>query len=189
MMKLKDMIRISPHIPSPGETAVKNLLQQLNYNIKDPNFIDTPKRVAKMWNAFRNVEKPTLTTFPLKTRGGMIILKNHISWGYCPHHLLPVKYTFRIGYIPEDRVLGLSKLARIADWILTTLPLQEEIAPEIIDTITKAINPKGSGCIINGEHMCTRIRGVSSPCAEAISDIMQGMFLTDKSTRNEFINI
>ena len=169
------------------EDVLRSLVKKITDNPDSPNFKDTPSRVARMWAEFLSLPQPELTTFPLTTKGGMIILRNHESWGFCPHHLLPVKYTFRIGYLPEDRVLGLSKLARIADYTLTDLPLQEEIAPRIVNTLVGAINPKGAGCVVYGEHLCTRMRGVKSPCAEAISDIMWGLFLEDPKAREEFL--
>jgi GTP cyclohydrolase I len=177
----------------PDETkttlATEMLLKSLSFPLQDENFQETPARVSRMWHTFINHPKPKLTTFPLKGKGGMILLKNHKSWGFCPHHLLPVKYTFRIGYIPNKKVLGLSKLARIADHALTTLPLQEELAWTIVNQIIQSVNPKGAGCIVHGEHLCTRMRGVKSPCAEAVSDIMWGVFLTIPSAREEFLSL
>lgn len=157
--------------------------------LNGPNFIDTPKRVARAWKDFLNQPKPTLTTFPLEasTLGGMIVLKNHETWGFCPHHLLPVKYTFKIGYIPEQTVLGLSKLARIAEYVIRDLPIQEDVASRIVLTLKDAVEPKGIGVIIRGEHLCMKIRGVESPCAEAISTVMWGIFLTDNKAREEFM--
>ena len=94
-----------------------------------------------------------------------------------------------IGYIPEDRVLGLSKLARIGDWALRDLPLQEDIAPLIVSTIDSHLNPKGTGVVIEGEHFCTRIRGVRSTQAVTLTDCFSGLMLDDPRSRAEFLSL
>ncbi len=172
------------------QKATKVLLKELGFDLKDPNFRQTPERVKRMWTTFCTPEPFTPTTFPLKEKTrGIIILKDHVTWGFCPHHLLPVEYTFRIGYLPSDRVLGLSKLARLANSITSTMPLQEDIAPSVVNWLNQLLHPKGCGCTVHGKHFCTRIRGVQSPCAEAVTSVQSGIFLTDQSCRDEFLNL
>ncbi len=165
--------------------SVKKMLQGLN--LQGPNFQETPERVGRMFEEFRTLPRPKLTTFPLEGPPGLIAIKDHVSWGFCPHHLLPVKYTFKVGYIPHRQVLGLSKLARICDWTLTDLPLQEEIAYRVVKILEEELDPKGSGCILQGEHFCMRIRGVKSENCATISSYLKGMFLGDQSTKMEFL--
>jgi len=167
------------------EKTIKDLLRVLE--LEGPNFDETPERVARFYLTLREPDGIKLTTFPLEHKGGMIVLKNHVSYGMCPHHLLPVKYIFKIGYLPEDKVLGLSKLARLADFHLSDLPLQEDIPARIGIDVASCIKPKGVGVVLQGEHMCTRIRGVRSPCAEAVSTFMWGIFLEDSKARMEFL--
>ena len=171
------------------DDEVYRLIKGLGFDPLSPNFAETSTRVERMWNAFRNQQPPIMTTFPKKVEGGMLVMKNHQTWGFCPHHLLPVKYTFKIGYIPNKLVLGLSKLARVADWILKDMPLQEDIAGLVLAVITPLIKPKGAGCIVHGEHLCMRMRGVASPCAEAVSDEFYGVMLTEDSAREEFLSL
>jgi GTP cyclohydrolase IA len=168
------------------ESAIKLLIKGLGFQGTD--FDDSPQRVARMWDQFF-IPKPNMTTFEVKTPQGMICIKDHVCWGFCPHHLLPVKYTFKIGYIPQDRVLGLSKPARIAEWVLTSLPLQEDVPALVVDEINEVLTPKGAGCIVRGEHLCMQMRGVKSPCCYAISSNMSGCFLTEEATRLEFISL
>lgn len=158
------------------------------YDLKGPNFEDTPRRVSKMWdNFFKGDSELDIRTFPLQGPAGMIIFKDHEDWGFCPHHLLPVKYNFKIGYIPRGEVLGASKPLRIASKVLRSLPLQEDIGEEIVNTILKFIDVRGAGVVIKGEHLCMRMRGIESPCSSMITTFMYGDFLHDQSTREEFL--
>ena len=167
--------------------ATELFLQQ--YRLKGVNFEETLTRVSKMWDVFFGLKKPEMKSFPLEGKPGMIIVKDHIAWSFCPHHLLPVKYTFKIGYIPNKRVLGLSKPARIADWICTQLPLQEEIAYKVCEEIEQAIEPKGVACVVQGEHLCMRMRGVESDHSNAVSSFVSGVFLISEATRMEFMRL
>lgn len=170
------------------EECISRLL--IAHHCYGDNFTDTPKRVAAFYKNLLNMKMPDLRTFPLRGRPGMILLENYISWSLCPHHLLPVKYTFRIGYIPSKRVFGLSKPARIADYVCSKLMLQEEMPSEIIRIMEEALDStKGCGCIIKGEHLCMQMRGIKSPCVSAKSSFMSGVFLISEATRQEFISL
>jgi len=165
----------------------ENLLN--HYDLHGPNFDGTPERVQRMLNEFFNTPKPNMTTFPLEGKAGMIVVKDHTAWSFCPHHLLPVRYIFKIGYIPEERVLGLSKLARVADYVVTRLPLQEDAAEMVADIIEEAIHPKGIGVVVDGEHLCMKMRGVRSTNATAHSSFLTGCFLIEQSCREEFLSL
>lgn len=158
------------------------------YNLKGPNFDDTPLRVQKMWEKFFKGESTLeIRSFPLQGKAGMIIFKDHTDWGFCPHHLLPVKYTFKIGYIPNNKVLGASKPLRIANKVLRSLPLQEDIGSLLAKEIQKEIDAKGIGIVIKGEHLCMRMRGIESPNCTMVTTFMTGCFLEEQATREEFL--
>lgn len=170
--------------------STKDLIQAAGQDPDDTNFKGTPERVMRMWKEFFNLPQPKLTDFQLKEREGIVIVKDHLTWGFCPHHILPVEYHVTIGYLPRKKLaLGLSKPARIADWVCSQFPLQEEIAPRVCDLIEKAVEPMGVGCVVRGIHMCTRMRGVKSPCAEAITDCLKGGFLHETRMREEFFRL
>jgi len=172
------------------EDLTEDLIKRLGCDPCAPNFNDTPGRVARMWMEYIKTPFPELTTFPLTEREGLILVRDHKTWGFCPHHLLPVEYTITIGYLPRKGLaIGLSKPSRIADWVCAQFPLQEEIAPKICDLIDDSIEPNGVGCIVRGIHMCTRMRGVKSPCAEAVSDCLMGSFLHETRVRDEFFRL
>lgn len=160
-----------------------------HYNLIGDNFTDTPRRYLETLNSILKRPIPKMTTFPLRGKAGMILIKDYITWSLCPHHLLPVRYKFRIGYIPEDRVLGLSKLARIADYAMSFLPLQEDIPSMICDILDKELYPKGCGVLVHGEHLCMQMRGVESENTKAISTGLRGVFLTEASCREEFLTL
>lgn len=169
------------------EVLIAEQLKSLGFDESAPNFADTPKRVARLWKNFLTPPIYNMTDFPIRQKGGMIIVKNHECWSFCPHHLLPVRYVCKMAYIPEDKVLGLSKLAWIADDCMRFLPLQEELPSLIGKAIDEAIHPKGVGVVVHGEHLCMRMRGVESSHAEAVSTFMSGIFLTDHKAREEFL--
>lgn len=167
------------------EKAVENFL--LACDLKGPNFEETPKRVATLWYDFLNQSANHTKIFPLRTKPGMIILKGITIWGFCPHHLLPVKYNFKIGYIPVSTPLGASKPARLSHLCLSSLPLQEELPQMVVESIEKAIKCKGAGCVVTGEHLCMQMRGIKQPCSSMVTDYLSGCFLTDQSTKEEFL--
>lgn len=172
------------------KVLTKAFIRVLGFDPNSPNLKATPDRVARMWASFLKEEPLILKEFPLKGKGGLILVRNHKAWSFCPHHFLPVEFTFRIGYIPEQRkVLGLSKLPRIANQVLKSLPLQEEIAPAVGQKIIQAISPRGVGVIVEGRHFCMRIRGVSSPCSDAVTTFFSGDLLEEGPAREEFISL
>ena len=133
-------------------------------NLRGENFDDTPRRVAGVWDVFLNGEfskQPTMKFFSTKAKEP-IIMKNHITWGFCPHHLLPVRYTINLGYTPNGKAVGLSKLARLADYLISKLPLQEDLTVELATLLAKETNSKGVACAIKGYHLCYAIRGAKS---------------------------
>lgn len=168
-------------------TSLANLLNY--YSLRGPNFKDTPKRVTAFYDTLLKAKEPDLRTFPLRGKPGMILIKDYIAWSLCPHHLLPVKYIFKIGYIPSKVVLGLSKPARIADYVCSKLYLQEEMPYLVVKMIDDKLDTKGCGCILKGEHMCMQMRGIKSPCVSAVSSFMSGVFLISEATRQEFISL
>ena len=175
------------HCAQAVEELYDKLLGQLE--LRGPNFEETPYRAAKLWCELLEPKGYRITTFPLTTKAGMVVVKNHECWSLCPHHLLPVRYICKIGYIPEKEVLGLSKLAWIADDLMRKLPLQEELPAMIGRQIEELLNPKGVGVIVRGEHLCMRMRGVESSTAEAVSSYMSGLFLIEEKARKEFMDL
>lgn len=156
------------------------------YDLEGANFFETPRRVSQLWDTFLHQEKPILKTFPTENQE-MVLLKNYINWGFCPHHLLPIKYTFKIGYIPRDKVVGLSKLPKLADYYISKLPLQEDLPCWIANELNNLLNPLGCGCQVHGYHLCCAMRGIKSENMEFISTSLKGVMLFSGASQQEFL--
>lgn len=181
--------------------ACENLLESLfgDKILTDPNFADTPKRMAAMFSTlFTNpdlIEAQVLSyldkSFP-SSYGGMIILPEIKTVSFCPHHMLPVEYNLTIAYIPANksscdgrRVLGASKPERVAVKMAQRPILQEDYTMNLATVITKSIHPLGVGVIMQGFHSCMRLRGIKNPCANMITSEMTGAFFENDRTRQE----
>lgn len=146
------------------------------YDLRGEDFDGTPERVSRMWDTFFNEDTScNMVSFPTSKDAGIICIRDYHFWSFCPHHLLPVKYVAKIGYIPSRRAFGLSKLGRAAMCVAKKLPLQEDIARLIAEQLI-SIKPKGIAVVVNGEHLCMQMRGIKDPCVNAVSDYYSGIF-------------
>jgi len=179
------MSRINTRRKAEARNKIADLLAI--HRLKGNNFTNTPERVAQFWEEFLHPPSVDVTTFPLRTAPGMIVHRNIVLWGFCPHHLLPVEYNFKIGYIPAKYPLGASKPTRLAQYVLAKMPLQEELPQMVINRIESHIDLKGAGCIVIGEHLCMQMRGIRQPCSDMVTDYLTGCFMTDPETRAEFM--
>ena len=119
----------------------------------------------------------------------MIIVKDINYYSLCEHHLLPFMGKVHVGYIPNGKVLGLSKIPRIVDIYSKRLQLQERLTHQIANSITDFLNPRGVGVVIEGEHLCMRMRGVQKQNAIMQTSSMTGIFRKEEKTREEFLNL
>ena len=170
-------------------------LGQLGYDISDPNFIETAKRAAKGFHELVHdqkqvrpaVESLLAKTFPAKYTE-MVISKHNTAFGVCPHHLLPVIYRISMAYIPTEKVLGLSKLSRIARMLARGPRLQEDLTHDLADILHVNLASQGSAVYIEGLHMCMAARGVGAHEARLVTSGVRGVFL-ELATREEFIKL
>src|SRR5829696_7965621 len=170
-------------------------LARLGYDVDDPNFHDTAKRAAKAIHELvhdQNQVKPAVAallakTFPAKYTE-MVISKHNTAFGVCPHHLLPVIYRISMAYIPTSKVLGLSKLSRLARMIARGPRLQEDLTHELADILHEQLASQGSAVYIEGLHMCMAARGVGAHEARLVTSGVRGVFL-ELATREEFIKL
>lgn len=172
------------------EFHIAGALTALGFDTKgDPDFKNTPKRVAKLWyEEFRN-EKPAtkrmLGAFP----GGykqMVTLRDHLTWSRCPHHLERVRVVVNISYIPDKLCLGLSKLGRIANYYFSQLILQEDATDKIAEAIIDIVKPKGVAVFVKGEHLCMQSRGVMTT-GHVITTALRGVYMEEDKAREEFM--
>jgi len=176
------------------EKIYQELLKSIGEDLKREGLKRTPQRA---FEAFRfltrgynqNLEKVVnRAVFKTESRD-MIILKNIEIYSLCEHHLLPFFGKCHIGYIPNEQIIGVSKLARIADMYAKQLQVQERLTHQIADAILKILNPNGVGVVIEARHLCTMMRGVEKQNSVMQTSSMLGSFKTRQSTRMEFMNL
>ena len=177
---------------------IKEITKELLLEIgEDPNregLIKTPHRVSKSWKYLTGGYSQTIedvvneAIFSVENED-MIIVKDINYYSLCEHHLLPFMGRVHVGYIPNGKVLGLSKIPRIIDIFARRLQLQEQLTYQIAESITDFLNPKGVGVVIEGEHLCMRMRGVQKQNATMQTSSMTGIFRKEEKTREEFLNL
>ncbi|MAM98306.1 MAG: GTP cyclohydrolase I FolE [Candidatus Marinimicrobia bacterium] len=176
------------------EKITKELLIELGQDPGREGLIKTPHRVSKSWRFLVGGYNQTIdqvvndAIFSVDNQD-MIIVKDINYYSLCEHHLLPFMGKVHVGYIPDGKVLGLSKIPRIVDIYARRLQLQEQLTQQIAKGITEFLNPKGVGVVIEGEHMCMRMRGVQKQNASMQTSSMTGVFRNEKKTREEFLNL
>jgi len=179
-----------------GYDKILQGLTRLGYDVADDNFRDTAARAAKGFHELVHdqkqvapaIEELLAKTFPAKYNE-MVISKHNTCFGVCPHHLLPVIYTISLAYIPTEKVLGLSKLSRLARLMARGPRLQEDLTHELADILHHQLQSQGSAVYIEGLHMCMAARGVGAHEARLVTSGVRGVFLEHESTRQEFIKL
>jgi GTP cyclohydrolase IA len=150
---------------------------------------ETPRRWADSWREFIEYDPGTTeTTFSSVASDQLVCVSGIRVASLCEHHLLPFWCDVSIGYIPNEKVLGLSKFARIAQQFAHRLQLQEQLGQQIADEITRITGTQNVAVVLKGEHYCLTARGIRSP-GRITSSIMQGVFRTESQTRMEFLRL
>ncbi|MFH1825627.1 MAG: GTP cyclohydrolase I FolE [Candidatus Firestonebacteria bacterium] len=172
------------------EKAVRDILVAIGDDPKRAGIKSTPRRVANMYEEiFNGVNKDPgqeLKVVYNEAYDEMILLKDIPFYSMCEHHLLPFIGKAHVAYIPENnRVVGLSKLARMVDVISKKPQLQERLTTEIADTIMRVLKPKGALVIVQAEHLCMTMRGIKKPGSKMITSAVRGLFKKNPTTRTE----
>lgn len=190
-------IRIVPKKPTreQAEQAVKTLILWAGDDPEREGLIDTPKRVVKSYQEFFsgysiNPEEILLRTFE-ETEGydEMIILRDIRLESHCEHHMVPIIGRVHIAYIPDKRVVGISKLARVVEVYSKRLQIQEKLTTQIANLIHQVLEPKGVAVVIESSHQCMSTRGVHKSGVIMQTSHMTGLFRHDERTRHEFITL
>lgn len=175
-------------------SIVTNILDAIGEDSKREGLKDTPVRVLKMWGeifkGYDIEQKPKITIFPNNGDGihyDQMILDSGHGFSMCEHHMMPFEFSYSFGYIPDKKVLGLSKVARIVDYYAAKLQVQERLVKEIIDELEKQLEPKAIGLVLNGRHLCKAMRGVKKEGNMITSDL-RGAFRNEPETRAEFLS-
>ena len=174
------------------EAGVRLILEGIGEDPDRPGLQQTPARVARMYEevcaGLREDARRCIHIIPGETHDEIIIVKDIPLYSICEHHLLPFKGVAHIAYIPkEGRIVGLSKLARVADLLARKPQLQERLTTEIADLLYEELQATGVMVVIEAEHMCMEMRGIKKPGARTITSELRGAFLKNATTRAEAI--
>ncbi|MBO0827799.1 MAG: GTP cyclohydrolase I FolE [Streptosporangiales bacterium] len=173
--------------PEKVERAVADLLVALGRDPSSPHLADTPRRVAHSYAELLTPGEFDLTTFPNDEGYDELVLARSIPvHSLCEHHLLPFRGVAYVGYLPGERILGLSKLARVVELFGRDLQVQERLTKQIADWLQEHLAPKGVGVVIEAEHMCMSLRGVRASGSQTVTSTLHGLLRTDLRSRQEF---
>ena len=176
-----------------AEEAVRTLILWAGDDPEREGLIDTPERVVRSYNEFyagydMDPEQVLMKTF--EESGGydeMVLIRDIAIDSHCEHHMVPISGKAHIAYIPNNRVVGISKLARVAEIFAKRLQIQEKMTVDIAETIDRVLKPQGVAVVIEASHQCMTTRGVHKPGADTVTSQMLGVFREDPSTRREFL--
>ena len=176
------------------EKCVKNLLDEIGEDSSREGLQKTPHRVAKAYEFFtqgynKDIKKILNGAIFIEKYDEMVIVKDIDFYSMCEHHLLPFFGKIHIAYIPNGKIVGLSKIPRIVDVFAQRLQVQERMTQEIADTIEEYLNPRGVAVVAEGYHMCMMMRGVQKQNSITTTSAMHGTFTEDARTRSEFLNL
>jgi GTP cyclohydrolase IA len=167
--------------------AVADLLRALGKDPTSEHLADTPARVATSLAELLSPREFRLTTFPNdEGYDEMVVARSIPVQSLCEHHLLPFHGVAHVGYLPGERILGLSKLARVVELFARDLQVQERLTKQVADWLQEHLAPKGVGVVIEAEHMCMSLRGVRAPGAVTVTSALHGLLREDRSSRQEF---
>lgn len=178
-----------------AEAAVRTLLRWAGDDADREGLRDTPARVARSYRelfAGYDTDPREYLERTFEEVGGydeLVILRDIRFVSFCEHHMLPVVGRAHVGYLPTDRVVGISKLARVVHGFARRLQIQEKMTAEIAHAIEEILRPNGVGVVIEAEHSCMTLRGVNTPGASLITSHLLGVVRDDPRTREEFLRL
>jgi len=177
--------RAAVDVPA-AEHAVALLLRALGKDPAAVHLAETPRRVAGAFAELLAGPPFELTTFPNEGYDELVIATDIPVQSLCEHHLLPFTGVAHIGYLPGDRILGLSKLARVLDLFARDLQVQERLTQQVADWLETNLAPRGVGVVIEAEHLCMSLRGVRARGARTTTSALHGLLREDARSRQEF---
>jgi GTP cyclohydrolase I len=176
------------------EANFAQIITSIGEDLTREGLIDTPKRAAKAFKFLNNGYEKTLeevlngAIFTADSED-MVIVKDIELYSLCEHHLLPFIGKCHVGYLPNGKVLGLSKIARVVDMFARRLQIQEKLTSQIADAIEQATGARGVAVVIEAKHLCMMMRGVEKQNSVMTTSAMKGIFRKDISTRSEFLTL
>ncbi len=176
------------------EQAIRKMLELAGEDPNREGLIKTPSRVAKAFEflteGYKQDPKKILNQALFTTSNDeMVLIRDIEFYSMCEHHLLPIIGRAHVAYIPNGKVVGLSKIPRIVNVFARRLQIQEQMTEQIADAISETIKPKGVAVVLHARHMCMEMRGVEKINSTTVSSALRGLFKSDERTRNEFYNL
>ena len=173
-----------------AEGAAAGLLTAFGLDLTDPTLAGTPGRMVRGYAELLTPRPFTLTTFPNDEGYDELVLARNIPFtSVCEHHLLPFTGTAAVGYFPGDRILGLSKLARVVELFARRPQVQERMTTQIARWLDEQLAPRGVGVVIEAEHSCMTLRGVAARGSTTVTSALQGLLRDDPRSRSEFLSL
>src|SRR3954466_7469543 len=171
-----------------GADGVQLLLNALGIDTEAEGLRETPRRVAKAYAEMLTPVPFEATTFPNDEGYDEMVVARHIPFhSLCEHHLIPFVGVAHVAYLPGERIVGLSKLARVVEHFARRLQVQERMTVQIADWLEGELSPRGGGVVLEAEHFCMTIRGVQKPGARTTTSALRGRVREDERTRAEFL--
>ena len=171
-----------------AELAAADLLEALGIDLSKEDLVDTPRRVARMYEELLTPRPFNPTTF--ENDAGydeMVVVRDIRFTSLCAHHLLPFSGIAHVGYLPGDRIIGLSKLARVVTHFARNLQVQERLTKQVADWLNEELNPRAVGVVMRAEHQCMTIRGVQAAGSTTVTSSMHGLLRRNAASREEFL--
>jgi GTP cyclohydrolase I len=173
--------------------AVREIIAAIGEDASREGLVETPERIARMYaELFSGVHEDPADVLSRsfdEQHKEMVILKDIPFYSLCEHHFLPFHGAAHVGYVPEGRIVGVSKLARVVDILARRPQMQERLTSQVADAIMDGLNPDGVAVVIEAEHLCMTMRGVQKPGARMITSAIRGGFRRRGVTRSEFLSL
>ena len=175
------------------KSAVATIIAGIGEDVTREGLRDTPDRVARMYGeVFEGLRQDPVEVLQTGFEEGydeMVVARDITFFSMCEHHLLPFFGTIHIGYVPTGRIVGISKLARVADILARRPQVQERLTAQIANAVVEGLEPMGAGVVVEAEHLCMMMRGVRKPGSKIVTSVNRGVFRTDLRTRTEFLDL
>jgi GTP cyclohydrolase I len=173
--------------------AMRRIIDSLGLDPRDPNLTGTPERVAKMYlemfHGLSEGAEPTVTVFPNEEHYTAMVMEKDIPfYSMCSHHFVPFYGHAHVAYIPNERIVGLSKMPRIVEFYARRPQLQERLTEQIAGCMAEKLQPQGVMVVVEARHLCVEMRGVKKPGALTVTSAIRGIFF-NRSVREEFLDL
>ena len=175
------------------EESISDIMEYIGEDTTREGLLETPKRVRKSWDklygGYNMDPKDLLKTFDKETYSQMVVLKDIEFYSTCEHHMLPFFGKAHIAYIPGNKVIGVSKLARLLEIYARRMQIQERIGEQVTSFLMEELKAKGAACVLEAQHFCMTSRGVEKQNAKMVTSSLKGVFLEEAETRQEFFSM